>query len=106
MEREWILWAIILAMAIKIFVMSRSSGYTANTPLSLMDLAEFAEVPDDLKQAWQDNVIKKIVPAMQTKFVGAWNAATPSQKTQHISDITNWANQYVSNINSGTIAVV
>jgi hypothetical protein len=106
MEREWILWAIILAMAIKIFIMSRSSGYTASTPLSIMDLAEFAEVPDDLKQAWQDNVIKKIVPAVQTKMIGAWNAAPPNQRIQHVNEIANWADQYVTNINSGTIAVV
>lgn len=53
------LWVIVIVMFIKLFVIREF--YTPSSPLSIMDLAEFRGLPDDLKQIWQTNIVNTIM---------------------------------------------
>ena len=70
------IWVLLIMITIRVFFMNRQmSFYTANSPVSLMDLKEFDAVSPDIKQVYQDNIVTKLAPAIGRKLTGIWNDA-------------------------------
>jgi hypothetical protein len=96
------LWFIVLVMAVKIFMGPQMSFYTASSPLSVMDLAEFKGLPDELKQFYQDNIVNRLLPAIETKFSATW-AATPTARKEAIkAEQMAWVNDTINRINESS----
>jgi len=95
------LWILVVVMFIKLFVIREL--YTPSSPLSIMDLAEFRGLPDDLKQIWQDNLINMVLPAIGTKITQAWNNSSTTRKTAIINEFSTAATQLTTNINNITV---
>jgi len=95
------LWILVIVMFIKLFVIREL--YTASSPLSIMDLAEFRGLPDDLKQIWQDNLINMVLPAIGTKITQAWNNSSTTRKTAIRNEFSTAATQLTTNINNITV---
>ena len=99
--KDWIIAALVVVIAF-LLIGPRVSGYTASTPMSVMDLAEFKGLPDDLKQFYQDQLINKLLPAVSSKFTTTW-AATPSARKQEIlSTYSRWVDDVISKVNSSS----
>lgn len=96
-----ILWVLVIIMFIRMFVIREK--YTASTPPSIMDLAEFRGVPDDIKQVWSDTVVTRIMPAIGTKITQAWNGLSADQKQSFSSEATTAATQLSTNIEAAPI---
>jgi hypothetical protein len=96
------LWIVVLLMALKIFMGPQMSFYTASSPISMMDLAEFKGLPDDLKQIYQDNVLNKVLTAYMAKGTSAWTNASATVKQRIKTDMATWANRTVTQINAST----
>jgi hypothetical protein len=77
------IWVLLIMITIRVFFMNRQmSFYTANSPVSLMDLKEFDAVAPEIKQMYQDNIVTKLAPAIGRKLTGIWNdAANAKVKT-------------------------
>jgi hypothetical protein len=97
------LWVIVVVMFVKIFVVREM--YTASNPLSIMDLAEFRGLPDDLKQVWQTNVVNTIMSAFGTKFTQAWASVSAADKQSFISQAAAAATQLATNIQSAPVVI-
>jgi hypothetical protein len=95
------LWVIVGFLLLAFMV--KSSGYTASNPVGIMDLAEFRNMPDDIKQAWQTNVTNLIMPAVGAKVLQFWNTLSAAQKTSIKDAYDSAAAQLVTNINSASI---
>ena len=95
------LWILVIVMFTKLFVFREM--YTASSPLSIMDLAEFRGLPDDLKQIWQDNLINMVLPAIGTKITQAWNNSSTTRKTAIRNEFSTAATQLTTNINNITV---
>ena len=96
------LWFIVLVIAVKIFMGPQMSFYTASTPIGIMDLAEFKGLPDELKQFYQDNIVNRLLPAVETKFSATW-AATPSARKEVIkAEQLAWINDTINIINNSS----
>lgn len=99
------LWVIIVFLVARVFTMR--SGYSAQTPLSIMDLAEFSSIPGDLKQIWQDNITNLIMPAIGTKLTEYYyNNLTSQQLTMRKNKISETAAQVASNIRNLSVEPV
>lgn len=97
------LWIIVIVMFIKLFVIREL--YTASSPLSIMDLAEFTGLPDDLKQIWQTNLVNTIMPAVGTKITEAWASVSAADKQTFTTQVTAAATQLVTNIQNAAIVI-
>lgn len=97
------LWVLVIVMFVKLFVVREL--YTASSPLSIMDLAEFNGVPGDIKQIWQDNLVNKIMPAIGAKMTEVWGTVSETDKQTVSTQFDTAATQLVTNINSAPIAV-
>lgn len=97
------LWVLVIVMFVKLFVIREF--YTASSPLSIMDLAEFNGVPGDIKQIWQDNLVNKIMPAIGAKMTEAWASVSATDKQNISTQINAAATQLVTNLNSAPITV-
>ena len=97
------LWILVIVMFTKLFVFREM--YTASSPLSIMDLAEFRGLPDDVKQIWQTNIVNTIMPAVGTKFTEAWASVSAADKLTMTTQITAAATQLVTNIQSAPIVI-
>ena len=97
------LWIIVIVMFIKLFVIREM--YTASNPLSIMDLAEFRGLPDDLKQIWQTNVVNTIMNAFGTKLTQAWAGVSAADKQTFTTQATTAATQLATNIQSAPIVI-
>jgi len=98
------LWVLVIVMFIKLFVVREF--YTASTPLGIMDLAEFNEVPGDIKQIWQDNIVNKIMPAIGAKITEVWENVSTTDKQTITTQFDAAATQLVTNITNAPITVV
>jgi hypothetical protein len=94
------LWIVVLLMALKIFMGSQMSFYTAPTPLGIMDLAEFKGIPDEIKQMYQDIILNKIMPAINGMGTRAWTSVSPTIKQQIKTEMNTWANAVVTQVNA------
>ena len=90
------LWIIVIVMFIKLFVIREM--YTASSPLSIMDLAEFRGLPDDLKQIWQTNFVGTIMSAVGTKLTEGWAGVSAADKQTFTTQVTAAATQLATNI--------
>jgi len=97
------LWIIVIVMFIKLFVIREL--YTASSPLSIMDLAEFRGLPDDLKQIWQTNLVNTIMPAVGTKITAAWASVSAADKQTFTTQVTAAATQLATNIRDAPIVI-
>ena len=97
------LWILVIVMFTKLFVFREM--YTASSPLSIMDLAEFRGLPDDVKQIWQTNIVNTIMPAVGTKFTEAWASVSAADKLTMTTQITAAATQLATNIQSAPIVI-
>ena len=97
------LWILVIVMFIKLFVMREM--YTASNPLSIMDLAEFRGLPDDLKQVWQTNIVNTIMSAFGTKFTQAWASVSAADKEKFTTQVTEAAAQLATNIRDAPIVI-
>jgi hypothetical protein len=95
------LWVIVVFLLLAFLV--KSSGYTASTPMGIMDLAEFKDMPADIKQAWQTNVTNLVMPAVSAKVLQFWNTLSAAQKTSITDAYSSAAAQLVTNINGASI---
>jgi hypothetical protein len=98
-----ILWILVIVMFIKLFVMREM--YTASSPLSIMDLAEFRGLPDDLKQVWQTNIVNTIMSAFGIKFTQAWASVSASDKQKFTTQVAEAAAQLAKNIQDSPIVI-
>jgi hypothetical protein len=96
------LWFIVFVIAVKIFMGPQMSFYTASSPLSIMDLAEFKGLPDELKQFYQDNIVKRLVPAASYKFSAMWTAAPAARKDAIKAEQLAWINNTINSINNSS----
>ena len=97
------LWILIIVMFIKLFVIREL--YTASSPLSIMDLAEFRGLPDDLKQVWQTNVVNTIMNAFGTKLTQAWAGVSAADKQTFTTQATAAATQIATNIQNSPVVI-
>jgi hypothetical protein len=97
------LWILVIVMFIKLFVFREM--YTASSPLSIMDLAEFSGLPDDLKQVWQTNIVNTIMSAFGTKFTQAWASVSAADKQAFTTQVTAAATQLATNIQNAPIVI-
>ena len=95
-----VLWIVVLLMALKIFMGSQMSFYTAPTPIGIMDLAEFRGLPDEIKQMYQDIILNKIMPAVNAMGSKAWTSASTAIKQQMKTEINKWADTVVTHVNA------
>lgn len=96
--KDWIILGLVLV--ILVLIAPRVSGYTASTPLSIMDLAEFKGLPDDVKQFYQDQLVNKLLPAMSAKFTSTWAAVPVARKQEIITAQQRWVDDFVTKVNS------
>lgn len=96
------LWFIVFVMAVKIFMGPQMSFYTASSPLSIMDLAEFKGLPDEIKQFYQDNIVNRLLPAIETKFSATWAAAPTAKKEAIKAEQLAWVNDAINKINASS----
>lgn len=94
------LWIVVLLMALKIFMGSQMSFYTAPTPIGIMDLAEFSGLPDEIKQMYQDSILNKIMPAVNAMGSRAWTSASTTVKQQLKTNMNTWADAVVTHVNA------
>ncbi len=99
------IWVLIVMITIRVFFMNRQmSFYTANNPVSMMDLKEFDSVSPEIKQIYQDNIIAKLAPAIGAKITGIWNdPANASKKAEVMTgahNIPTAVNETIANINN------
>ena len=99
--KDLIISALVLVLVV-LLVMPRVSGYTASTPMSIMDLAEFKGLPDDLKQFYQDQLINKLLPAVSTKFTNTWAAAPSARKQDILVHYSRWVDDVINKVNSSS----
>jgi hypothetical protein len=97
------LWILVIVMFVKLFVIREM--YTASSPLSIMDLAEFRGLPDDIKQVWQTNIVNTIMPAIGTKFTQAWASVSAADKQTFTTQVTAAATQLATNIQNAPINI-
>jgi hypothetical protein len=97
------LWIIVIVMFIKLFVFREM--YTASNPLSIMDLAEFRGLPDDIKQVWQTNIVNTIMPAVGTKLTQAWTNFPEADKQTFKTQAAAAATQLATNIQDAPIVI-
>ena len=97
------LWILVIVMFTKLFVFREM--YTASSPLSIMDLAEFRGLPDDVKQIWQTNIVNTIMPAVGTKFTEAWTTFPAADKQTFTTQVATAATQLATNIQSAPIVI-
>lgn len=97
------LWVIVVVMFVKVFVIREL--YVASSPLSIMDLAEFRGLPDDLKQVWQTNVVNTIMNAFGTKLTQAWAGVSAADKQTFTTQAAAAATQLATNIQSAPIVI-
>lgn len=96
-----ILWVLVILMFIRLFVIREK--YVASTPPSIMDLAEFRGVPDDVKQIWSNTVVSLIMPSVGAKITEAWNGLTAPQKQTFTTESIAAATQLSTNIQSAPV---
>lgn len=96
------LWFIVFVMALKIFMGPQMSFYTASNPISIMDLAEFKNIPDELKQFYQDNILNRLIPAVSAKFNTTWAAVSASRKEEIKAEQLTWINNTINSINNSS----
>ena len=94
------LWFIVLVLAVRIFMAPQMSFYTASTPMSIMDLAEFKGLPDDVKQFYQDQVVNKLLPSVSAKVATTWGATSNAQKQATLMLYSNWVDGVIANVNA------
>jgi hypothetical protein len=97
------LWILVVVMFVKLFVFREM--YTPSNPLSIMDLAEFRGLPDDLKQVWQTNIVNTIMPAFGTKFTQAWASVSAADKQKFTSQVAAAATQLATNIQNAPVVI-
>lgn len=97
------LWILVIVMFIKLFVIREF--YTPSNPLSIMDLAEFRGLPDDLKQIWQTNVVNTIMSAFGTKFTQGWAGVSAADKQTFTSQVAAAATQLATNIQNAPLVI-
>jgi hypothetical protein len=97
------LWILVIVMFIKLFVFREL--YTASSPLSIMDLAEFTGLPDDLKQVWQTNIVNTVMSAFGTKFTQAWANVSAADKEKFTTQVTAAATQLATNIQNAPVVI-
>jgi hypothetical protein len=97
------LWVIVVVMFVKVFVIREL--YTASSPLSVMDLAEFRGLPDDIKQVWQTNIVNTIMPAFGTKFTQAWASVSAADKQNFTTQVAAAATQLAANIQNAPVVI-
>jgi len=90
------LWILVIVMFIKLFVFREM--YTASSPLSIMDLAEFRGLPDDIKQVWQTNVVGTIMSAVGAKLTEGWAGVSAADKQTFTTQAAAAATQLATNI--------
>ena len=91
------LWILVIVMFIKL--------YTASSPLSIMDLAEFRGLPDDVKQIWQTNIVNTIMSAFGTKFTQAWASVSAADKQSFTTQVAAAATQLATNIRDAPVVI-
>lgn len=97
------LWVLVIIILIKLFVIREM--YTASSPLSIMDLAEFRGLPDDIKQVWQTNLVNTIMPAFGTKLTQAWASVSAADKQAFTTQVAAAATQLASNIQNAPVVI-
>jgi hypothetical protein len=97
------LWILVIVMFVKLFVFREM--YTASNPLSIMDLAEFQGLPDDVRQVWQTNIVNTIMPAIGTKLTQAWASVSAADKQAFTTQVAAAATQLATNIQSAPIVI-
>ena len=97
------LWILVIVMFIKLFVIREL--YTASSPLSIMDLAEFRALPDDVKQIWQTNIVNTIMSAFGTKFTQAWASVSAADKQSFTTQVAAAATQLATNIRDAPVVI-
>ena len=97
------LWILVVVLFIKLFVFREM--YTASSPLSIMDLAEFSGLPGDVKQIWQTNIVGTIMPVVGTKITEAWGSVSAADKQTFMTQITAAATQLAANVRSAPIGI-
>lgn len=98
-----IVWILLLIILIKVFIMDlKTSYYTASTPLSIMDLAEFKGIPDDVKQFYQTQIVNTLLPAVSTVATRTWTAVPSVRQQAIMTGISNWISAVVNAVNNST----
>jgi hypothetical protein len=99
--KDWILAALVVVLAF-LLIGPRVSGYTASTPMSIMDLAEFKGLPDDVKQFYQDQLVNRLLPAVSAKFGTTWAAVPAARKQEIIAGQRAWVDDVINKVNSSS----
>ena len=68
--------------------------------MSIMDLAEFKGLPDDVKQFYQDQVVNKLLPSVSAKVATTWGATSNAQKQATLMLYSNWVDGVIANVNA------
>ena len=97
------LWLIIFCLVVKVFIVDRRSYYTASNPIGLMDLAEFKNIPDDLKTIWQTNFVNKLMPVIGTKLAAVWADYGSAKQTALSADTSKNIDVLINNLNTAPI---
>ena len=90
------LWIIVGAIVVFLFF-RQTSGFT-NRQTNIMSLAEFAGVPQPLKDAYVQNMTP-IVNAFSQKLTSEWNSMSPDDKQNFLIMLSTNSNQIVQKIN-------
>jgi hypothetical protein len=96
------LWILVVVMFIKLFVIREF--YVASSPLSIMDLAEFRVLPDDLKQIWQTNFVGTIMSAVGAKLTEGWAGVSAADKQTFTTQVTTAATKLATNIREAQVS--
>ena len=99
--KDYILLALTLLLAV-LLVAPRVSGYTASTPMSIMDLAEFKGLPDDVKQFYQDQLVNRLLPAVSTKITTTWATVPTARKQEILAGQRAWVDDVINKVNSSS----
>jgi hypothetical protein len=99
--KDYILMGLILILAV-LLVVPRVSGYTASTPMSIMDLAEFKGLPDDVRQFYQDQLVNRLLPAVSAKFSTTWTAVPAARKQEILAGQQRWVDDVISKVSASS----
>lgn len=99
--KDCVLVALVVIIAF-LLIGPRVSGYTASTPMSIMDLAEFKGLPDDVRQFYQDQLVNRLLPAVSAKFSTTWTAVPAARKQEILAGQRAWVDDVISKVSASS----
>ena len=94
------IWVAIAFLFILIMFKSGTSFYNLTDKSNLMDLAEFVNIPSELKDVYKQQVVNKVAATAGNMVKTQWNRLTAQQKRDWKTQASMAADNIVNTINT------